>query len=363
MARIDEIETRLSEIEKLIDTPDADLDALKAEVDSLTAERSGLIKAAELRNAVASGTGKVIKKMAEEINVVKHYDEASAEYRSAFYKALVNKEMTEEERNAMAEVAEKRGVAVGDGSALALPREVADEIYDAMEEQHALLSAIKLYRTGTILEIQQRTAITAGDAAETAENKAPAEEDNTLAKVVLYGKDFSKYVTLSYAAAKMSQGAFEDYLVSEISERMGAALVADIVKQIKTDCTNTAVKNSTPDYKALAGLLALVKGGTPKFVVSNATYYGKFLGMVDTNKQPVFRNGVNALADVIIDDAAGKDIIALVPEKFVGNMVQDIMVEEQRDIKAHSIVISGYARFQGTLALTTAAAVMEEADK
>ena len=86
--------------------------------------------------------------------------------------------------------------------------------------------------------------------------------------------------------------------------------------------------------------------------------HGHIVGMTDTAGQPIFRDGVALGADVKEDDAAGGLIYVVAPKMFVQNVIQSVMVESDRDIKAHKIVYSGYARVQGALRDARAAAVL-----
>ena len=65
-------------------------------------------------------------------------------------------------------------------------------------------------------------------------------------------------------------------------------------------------------------------------------------------------------APVKVEDAITDDLIWIGdPKQVVGNMVQDIMVESDKDIKKHVITYSGYARFQCALLAPKAAAKLD----
>ena len=89
--------------------------------------------------------------------------------------------------------------------------------------------------------------------------------------------------------------------------------------------------------------------------------------MVDSTGRPLFQHDANekirgllAGFPVKVEDAIGADLIWILdPEQVVGNMVQDIMVESDKDIKKHVITYSGYARFQCALLAPKAAAKLD----
>lgn len=268
---------------------------------------------------------------------------ASEEYRSAFY-ANLRGEATEEQRSTLL---------TAGTDAIAIPKALDDKIWDNIYTDHPILGDIDIKRTGVILEVTKHTKVKAGKAGKVEEGTAATLEDNEFVKVTLVGKDYAKTVELSYAAAKMSQGALEDYLATEVANSMGEALATEIFAKMKTDLGAAAVtvakgKNLTfADFCKAVG--SVQRGTNLKVYASRAKKFEQIVGMVDTAGQPVFRDGCTLGYDVKEDAAAGDDIFVVDTSKFVLNMVQDIMIENDRDIKNHKIIISGYARAEGCM--------------
>ena len=268
---------------------------------------------------------------------------ASEEYRSAFY-ANLRGEATEEQRSTLL---------TAGTDAIAIPKALDDKIWDNIYTDHPILGDIDIKRTGVILEVTKHTKVKAGKAGKVEEGAAATLEDNEFVKVTLVGQDYAKTVELSYAAAKMSQGALEDYLATEVANSMGEALATDIFAKIKTDLGAAAVtvakgKNLTfADFCKAVG--SVQRGTNLKVYASRAKKFEQIVGMVDTAGQPVFRDGCTLGYDVKEDAAAGDDIFIVDTSKFVLNMAQDIMIENDRDIKTHKIIISGYARAEGCM--------------
>lgn len=268
---------------------------------------------------------------------------ASEEYRSAFY-ANLRGEATKEQRSALL---------TAGTDAIAIPKALDDKIWDNIYTGHPILGDIDIKRTGVILEVTKHTKVKAGKAGKVEEGTAATLEDNEFVKVTLVGQDYAKTVELSYAAAKMSQGALEDYLATEVANSMGEALATDIFAKIKTDLGTAAVtvakgKNLTfADFCKAVG--SVQRGTNLKVYASRAKKFEQIVGMVDTAGQPVFRDGCTLGYDVKEDAAAGDDIFIVDTSKFVLNMAQDIMIENDRDIKNHKIIISGYARAEGCM--------------
>ena len=373
----EEIEARKAEINEILNGEgEFDLDALEAEVRELNQKDEELKRAAaleaETRAAVAAGAGTVIKDFPKESEERKmNYTTDSIEYRNGFLKSMLDMELSTEERDAISFVATTTDATYGSGNVL--PRTMLNQIWDLIEDQHSILGDITMYRTGTILEVAKRTEISQGDAKSVNENAANDDEVNTFAKVTLSGKDFSKHVNISYAMAKMSVDSFEAFLTNEIADRIGAALAADVVAQIKTDyyATGNAVTSANEKklvWTDLAGALALLKNAKGPVVVygQRATIYNYLVGMADTTGRPIYQPNAQAGAEgtligypVKVEEAvdANKLLIGY-PQQVVGNMVQDIMVEAERDIKKHVITYAGYARFECKLMAPKAFALL-----
>ena len=359
MNRIEEIEARLSAISGELDNDSADIDALEKEVRDLKAEKKQLEEAAEKRNRlkgeVASGkTGEVIRRFSPEQTETRSYGPSSPEYRNAFLKNLLDLDMTKEERAAF--------VHTTANTSAVLPTTMLNTIWDLVSQRHSIMGDITIYRTGTILEVVKHTAIAQGAAKTVAENTANDDEQNTFVKVTLSGKYFSKHVDISYAMERMSIDAFEQYLINEISASLGDALADDVISQIGTDMTGgnkvNSAANGTLTFKELAALFGKLKRvNTVSVYATRATIYNYLVGMVDTTGRPIFQpsaqagqEGVILGAQIKVEDSVADNVILVGDARKVNyNMVQDIMIESDRDIKKHVTTYSGYARGSGAL--------------
>lgn len=359
MSRLKEIEERMAAIAAEAEQDGADLDALETEVRSLKEERKGILDAAEKRKAlladIADGkAGTVVRAFPEDNKKEERtYGADSPEYRSAFLKNLLDQEMSDVEKRAYTHTTANTGAV--------LPTTMLNQIWDLVSKQHAIMGDITIYRTGTILEVVKHTAITAGKAGKVNENTAATDEQNTFAKVTLSGNDFAKTVTISYAMAAMSIDALESYLINEISTNIGEALADDIISTVKDDI-NTANKITSAGtelaYKDVAKAFGLLKRASNVNVYVNyATLYNQIVSMVDTTGRPIYQPSAQAGANGVLlggtvkveESMADGEILIGDSKKVVYNMVRDIMVETDRDIKTHNIIYSGYARGEGAL--------------
>lgn len=373
---LEQILARLEEIRGLnLDNETTEnIEKLNAEVTELEARKKEL-EDMEARKIAAE---KLQKHEVEPQNTIKPeerrkdmFELDSKEYRTAWCKEMLGLPMTEEERT---QFVHTTGTTSGQTAGYTVPTTLLNKIWDLIEGKHAILGDITIYRTGTILEVAKRTAIAAGDAATVSEAAAPSnDENNTFAKVTLSGKDFAKCVEISYALGIMSIDGFEQFIVNEIADRLGAALASDIITQIGTDYDSThndldVATSGKVVWTDVSGALSVLKNASDINVyASQATIYKYIVGMVDTTGRPLFQHDANekirgylAGFPVKVEDAIAADLIWIGdPNQVVGNMVQDIMVESDKDIKKHVNIFSGYARFQCALLAPAAFAKLD----
>ena len=372
---LEQIIARLEEIRGLLENDNAEnIEALTAEVTELESRKKEL-EEIEARKKAAE---MLEKKEAQPQNIIKPVEGRkemfaldSKEYRDAWCKEMLGLPMTDEERTAFVHTT---GTTSGQSAGYTVPTTLLNKIWDLVESKHSILGDITIYRTGTILEVAKRTAIAAGDAATVSEGAAPSDdENNTFAKVTLSGKDFAKAVEISYALGIMSIDGFESFITYEIAERLGAALASDVMTQIASDYYSTGndldvgTSGKIVWGDVVNALSVLENVNDIVIYAKQATIYKYIVGMVDSTGRPIFQHDANektrgylAGFPVKVEEAAGTDLVWFVdPKQVVGNMVQDIMVESDKDIKKHVNIFSGYARFQCALLAPKAAAKLD----
>ena len=368
MNRLEEIEKRLNTIRQEIEADGADLDALGTEIDELQEERKGINDRAEQRKNTLDKIANmpmpnVIEKQeergAEQMPELLGVD--SKEYRNAFLKNLIGEKLTEVEERAF--------VHTTANTEAVIPTDLQNKIYSQMEEKHPLLADVQILRTGTVLQIVKHVSIDEGDAKQVAEGEANEDEKNTFVNVSLSGKDFSKHVDFSYRLGKMAIPAFEDYLVTEIGNRIGSAMADDIVAQIKSD-VNADNKIETggllSSTHVLEALGKLKQTGRVYAYTNNTTLYGNLATMEGEKEKLTFLNNLqdNVSAQILgkgikeEDALADGEVLVLDPEQFMYNVVQDIMIERDKDIKKHVHTIAGFAIAEGVLTNDKAAAII-----
>jgi len=344
---IEELEERKTAIVAELDNEGADLDALEEEMRSIKAEMeeraAAEAKRNEIRAAVANGAGTVVKEIKEEErSMEKKYDASSVEYREAFIANLVGA-ATVEQRAILAD-----NTTYGDG--ISLPVALDEAIWDQVHTAHPILADVAEIKAGMPIKVTQATpsAIT-----KKKDSDASAEQTFTNVEITLVGADYHTYVTLSYAEAKMSQGAVEKFLVKEIADAIGEALAKDVFARILSDAGVGQSVTATSDlFEDLKAALALATQASRFVVYAPSSAYFEIVGAIRQGSP--FNMGGALGCEVKLDNAATK-VTVLDPDKFVLNVIQDTMIESERDAKNACFNIAGYCRAEGCLRKVKAA--------
>ena len=356
----------LDQMQTLIDEGKMDcIAAKKSEVENLDAEWEqhkqavadmNALRDLQIVDSVATGAAELnnLETQAANLGV------ESKEYRNAFLLNLAGraKEMTKLENVAFTHT-------TGDSNA-PLPKVMQDKIWDQICGEHCIVGDVDLYRTGVVMEIPVAKSVQQGKAKNVAENAANEDMQFEWDKVTLSGKDFSAHVNLSYAQAKMGLDALEAFINRQIVEQIGEAMAEDIVATIEAGMnpankvTSAAAKVTT--YAELAGVFAkLVKAGTIKVYCKSATMYENLIGLVDGQGRPIFDANASKLlrGELRLEDAVGEHKLLIGdPKRVLYNMVQDIMLEQDKNITKHVYTHAGYARGQGALIFDKAFALL-----
>lgn len=345
----EELMERRAAIALEVDAEGADLDALEEEVRSINAElearKAEAANKEEVRQAVAAGAGETITESKEE-ETKKMFGIDTKEYRDAFMANLVGM-ATPEQRAILAD-----NSAYGDG--LSLPVALDRAIWDQVTTAHPILADVETLRTGMAIKVTKMTPATISKKMDSASS---SEQTFTGVDVTLVGADYHTYVCLSYAEAKMSQGAMEQFLVKEVADAIGEALAKDVFARILTDATTAQKVTSTSDYFAdcKSALALATLAGRPVIYAPASAYY-EVVGAIAQGSP--YNVGHALGVEVKLDNAATK-VTIVDPKMFVLNVIQDTIVESERDAKNAQFVIGGYMRAEGCLRKVKAAAYID----
>lgn len=349
--KVNEAKALADEVKNL----DAQFEAEKETSAELNALKGQSVKTIE--NLVKIEENKFTEKENTEMNTAELY-------KQAFFNTLLSKELTPEQKNAFVHT-----TGLPDAKSLPIPTETLNEIWSLISEEHAITKDIRKIFSKAVIEIPVHSAVVAGAATTVNEGAANSDEQNTFTSVTLSGKDFSKTIDISYAALSMTIEAFEAYLKQEIADGISDALADDVFATIDSGIADAnkieTAAVGTMTYADIAGAFAKLKGVTNSKVAvyaTRATVYNLLATLEDTEGHLIFQPNANAEiqgyllgAPVKFDDSVANNRLYIGDAtKIPYNVVQDIMVEQDRNIKTHVVTYSGYARMQGALVVPTA---------
>lgn len=345
----------------------ADAEALKAEAERITAEfeadKAAAAEAAAMnvatpavpfRAAACNLNMEDRKPMSNMIDT-----RSTQDYRNAFLKTISGRDLNDAEKSAYQMVNADFVHTTGTIGGL-LPTSIQNEIWSVVTEQHSILADIHTLRgTGVVMEVPVHKAVTAGKAKRIAEGAANDAEANTFATVRLAGNDYSKTVYLSYAAANMAIDALESYLVREIGEQLSDEMADDTIAAIKnTIDAGNKLTTKAATYADITRIFGQLKRCANRTVyVTSNTLFNVLANLTDASGHLVYVPSANAEpngnllgARVRIDDGIGDGVILVGdPNRVVNNVVTDVLIETDKDIKTHTYVYSGYARAEAAL--------------
>lgn len=370
--RLDEINTRLAAIQDEIEGASGEaLTALETEVTNLTAERQQIMDEIQtrqqLRSNIAAGlvTGKIIEENQEEKPMEnRNFTLASEEYRSAFLRHLRGEDMNDVEKRAF--------TFLTTNTTAPLPTVMQNRIIDLIGEAHPIVADVYTMPSGSAITIPVAKSVNA-DAGKTAEGAASNELQITFDDVNLSGEDYTANIKMSYKMRHMAIPAFEDYLISQIAERLGAVLATGIVANIKSGMAAgnkiTAGEDGILYENVCAGFGELKRVGTVFVYGTRKGIYNKLVGMVDSTGRPIFQQPITAAAAGVLlgatikfEDAIGDaELLIGDPKKYLQNVVAPVIIESDKDLDTHQVVYSGYTCQEGVLTDDKAFALVAEA--
>lgn len=234
---IEELEARKAQIVEEVEADGADLDALEEEVRAIKAElesrKAEEAKKAEIRSAVASGAGTVVKEFEEEKKTVMNSEEIrnSKEYVDAFAEYLKKNDDTECRALLTENVSGQ----------IPVPTIVEDIVRTAWEREGIMSRVRKAYVRGNL---KVGFEISGTDAQlHTEGGAAVAEENLVLGVVTLTPISIKKWISLSDEVVDMKGEAFLRYIYDEITYRIAKKAADELIAKIEaagTVSTTTA---------------------------------------------------------------------------------------------------------------------------
>ena len=354
---VKEIEQRAQEIKGTIETdPNVDIKSLNIELTGLSQAKENVQEKETQTDQEARGfnpiTGANFGAGSYEATHGDVY--ASKEYRSAFYKSLMGKELNAVEKQTLnrAIEMEKR----------------ADAYISKARAEGGVIGIARAFNMPTKIAIPVATP--ASRASWNTEGQAVESEKPTIAQVTFDAYEIIKVFSISAKVRTMSIDAFEAYLADELQRCVFETIADSLINGTGTnqgtglehgvtwDTTNsvTATKAKGITYKDVVATVAKLKRGYSrgaKWVLNNATLYNAFYGMVDDNGKPIFiadpkDDTVGRILgfDVVVDDYVADNVCYFGNFSYLGyNLANGIAVESstQSSFKSGKVDYRGMA--------------------
>lgn len=310
----------------------------------------------QARNTDAGKEGNMFNPIESTLNhtTVNPDSHAAEEYRSAFFKTLQGKELTEgEQRVYTAAQAEKRAESFNtlSNSAAVIPTKTLNEIIQQAGNVNGLFNEVRLFSVPSNMVIPVATPTDA--AAWHVEGGAVERKSATPTTISFGGFELMKVMSMSAAVKRMEMSAFESYITQElrtnIADAIGAAIVsgtgsgqpAGILSGVtwteKTNKLTVAALTADTLLKAIALLPAGYAAGA-KFAMSTATLFGTLYPLKDGLGNYLFTDaatgGVHRLFGfpIVLDDNIPAGTVLFGNFKYYGvNIPSGVAVEMSRD--------------------------------
>ena len=333
----------LSELGEKRDAMSADdLEERKNEIQAIDAEleaREAAAQAAEEeRQKVAASNEPVTKEFKqEERKMENRFAIDSPEYRDAFLRNLQGKEITAEERAAITATA-------------AIPTQTMNQIVGKLE-LNPLIAAVDMTNIPGYVTYPAEDTI--NDAAWVPMANASTDSSDSLASITLGAYKLIKTVEVGADVEAMSVDAFETWIVERLANKIEKALDAGILNGTgTTQATGIKTTKSTQDgtftragitWKQLTEIMGKLPGQyhpNASFVMDPTMFFGKVLGMVDSQNNRVVVNNpqdsrrFNVLGyPVIVDGNCGTEEIYFGDLKaYKFNFASDIEVTSSDEV-------------------------------
>ena len=362
MRTLEEIKAEFRELSEKVESAEEmseeELNEAEAKLSELEEERKSIVEKAEKRSEtlkqIRNGLEGIEKESAEER---KDEEKMEVNYRNAYFKKLMGKELNEEER------------ALTTSTTAVIPTETSEKIFDKMVKLVPLLGEIELFHVPGNLKFAVET--TRADAGYHTQNSTGINVDATavLTEVSLGGYEFTKLIQVSDSVLQMSINDFEDWLVRMLAESIATKIEYEIINGTGSSTvkginaisyvnnTNGVQYNGSTgitaaNVRTLIGLLHAGYDKGAKFLMDKKTLFNQFMGLQDNSKCDIVRvEGGNYYIygyPVILSDEITTGVAFLGNfKKYVGNLNRDVEVKKDFDINTNSYKYLGVGIFDG----------------
>ena len=238
---VEELMERRTAIAAKLDAPDADLDSLEAEAraikDELEERKTKEAQRAAIRNDVAAGSGTVTKTFEEKNEVRDMFPIDSVEYRDAWTKSKIGRELTTEERAALA------------SAGAVIPTMTINAVWDKLVQPAELLGKVDVTQFPTYVRFPKATTNNA--ATSQAIGTTITESSDVIGYVDLVPNEYVKLLTVGADIEHMAVSAVHDWIVENLVGQIRAKINSDIVVGTGTNSLKGLTASVTADSTAI----------------------------------------------------------------------------------------------------------------
>ncbi len=314
----------------------------------------------------------------------------SEEYKAAWAKTLMGKQLTQDEESTYAMVNEAFTHTTKNTS-IVIPKTVTKGIWEMAAEMFPYFADVtKTYVNGTLSMIQEATS---SDAAWYEESQETEDGKETFKEFQLSGCELSRAITVSWKLKEMSIEDFIPYIQRKMARKMGAAAgygathgkgkgsngkpepTGTVTALLNAEGTPQVVrykKGESPTYKNILDARSKVNSGYStnlKIYANSTTIWTKLASIVDANKRPIFLadptgNGqIRILGMAVKEDDSMEDGEILISNPSDGyhmNINQEMTMMTEEHVKERKTDYCGYAIMDGNIVTDKAHALLTE---
>lgn len=370
----EELKKIVEKLESSDDMIDEEISELEEKAAKLEAEKRSLITKAEKRKETLekikrNSTGydvETAEEGKEERNMNEENIRSSKEYRSAFLKRLQRKDLTEAEERALTTASSSVGAAI--------PTITQNLIIEKVFQVAPLLNEITLLRVDGNVTFAVESTV--NDATLHTEGATITESGDVLIPVSLGQYEVNKYITISKSVSKMSIDAFETWITNMLGKMIAKAITNLIIngtgssqpkgidKAATWGDTNSVTVGKTASLSEanVLTLVGLLNGGydaNAKWLMSKKTLINDFRPLQDKSKNDIFvkENGIYYIEGypVLLDErVAEHDAFLGDLTMYVGNLGEEVTVDQDKKLSSNSFEFLGSAMFDGKPAVSDA---------
>jgi HK97 family phage major capsid protein len=354
---IQDIEKRAAEIKQIVDTdPNADIASLNIELEGLKQAKANIEQRSQKPGQAFNPITGASFETRGSYDATEGDVFASVEYRNAFYKTMLGRELNSVEqaawKRAMAEQRDDAFATTGNVAAV-IPTTTLNEVISKARTMGGVLPICRGFN------IPAKVMIPVGTPSSKAvwnTEGTPVESEAPSVTYVSFGAyEIIKVFSISAAVRKMSIAAFESYLAEELASCVMQCLADGVIngggysdgegtgllEGISWTSANSVAFSGDDDtltfQDIIDGISLLKRGYTngAKFAMNNKTLYNQVYGLLDGIGKPVFiqdlqgdKIGKILGFEVVVDDNIEDDLILFGNFNYMGyNLPDGIAVE------------------------------------